>query len=44
MISIIEMKVEKFCSNSMKKQEIWHFDGFQQQFDEISNQTYKLKQ
>ena len=26
----------KFCSNSIKKQEIWDFDRFQQEFDEIS--------
>ena len=44
MISIFEMKVVKFCSNSMKKQYIWDFDGFQQQLDEISNKTYTLKQ
>ena len=29
MVSIFEMKVVKFCSNSMKKQEIWDSDGFQ---------------
>ena len=39
MISIFEMKVVKFCSKLMKKQEIWDFDGFPQEFDDISNQT-----
>ena len=44
MISIFEIKVAKFCSKSMKKQEIWDFDRFPQEFDEISNQTNSLQQ
>jgi len=35
MISIFETKVLK----SMKIQEIWDFDRFEQEFDEILNQT-----
>ena len=38
------MQVEQFCSKSMKKQENCDFDGFQQEFDEIPNQTNPLKQ
>ena len=44
MISIFEMKVVKICSNSMKRQEILDFDGFQQEFDEILKQTNSLKE